>query len=160
MLAHDISTVPPGRSKEYYGDVPQAWSPYRPEYHQPLSDYASELATKCLDCPPVVTSFRGLEASLAASGRPVPPSLCLVDAWVAASPSHEEWLRKLDAVEEPWVSVLLPWNSQDPETAAAGELRDRLGQLLGRAWPACRGNASSPPRAFRHFRNSVRCCPK
>ena len=50
VLAHDISTVPPGRSKEYYGDVPQAWSPYRPEYHQPLADYASELATKCLDC--------------------------------------------------------------------------------------------------------------
>jgi FxsC-like protein len=132
VLAHDISTVPPGRSKEYYGDVPQAWSPYRPEYHQPLADYASELATKCLDCPPVVTSFHGLEASLATHGRPVPPSLCLIDAWVAVSPAHEEWLQKLDALEEPWVSVLLPWSSQDPETTGARELKDRLGQLLGR----------------------------
>jgi FxsC-like protein len=132
VLAHDISTVPPGRNKDYYGDVPQTWRPYGPEYQQPLADYASELATKCLDWPPVVTSFRDLEASLGASGRPVPPSLCLVDAWVAVSPAHEEWLRKLDALEESWVSVLLPWSSQDRELAEAPDLKDRLSQMLGR----------------------------
>jgi FxsC-like protein len=132
VLAHDISTVPPERSKDYYGFAPQQWVPYHPEYHQPLADYASDLATKCLDCQPVVMAFRGRDANWTANGRPVPPSLCLIDAWVAISPVHEEWLRQLDALEESWVTVLVPWNAQDSELAGAQELKDRLAQLLGR----------------------------
>jgi FxsC-like protein len=132
VVAHDISTVPPGRSKDYYGFGPRTWSPYRPEYQQPLVDYANELATKCLDCQPTVTAFGSGEASWATNGRPVPPSLCLVDAWVTTSEPHQEWLRQLDGLEEPWVSVLVPWNSQDQELADAHELKERLSDLLSR----------------------------
>jgi FxsC-like protein len=130
VLAHDISTVPSGRNKEYYGFDPETWSPFRPEYEQPLADYASDLATKCLDCQPVVSSFQSASAN--GDAGPVPPSLCLIDALVAASPPHQELLRQLDALEAPWVSVLIPWSNQDSELAAADELKDRLGQLLGR----------------------------
>ena len=47
----------PGRAPEYYGATPHTWSPYRPDYPQPLADYAQELAKKCLDCKPLVGAF-------------------------------------------------------------------------------------------------------
>ena len=59
VLAHDTSTLPPGRSIDYYGPTPHTWSPYRPEYPQPLADYAQELAKKCLDFKPLVGAFEG-----------------------------------------------------------------------------------------------------
>jgi FxsC-like protein len=56
-----------------------------------------------------------------------------VDPWVSLSAKHHEQLRRLDQVEEPWVSVLVPWNSQDQETyEARDDLRANLQQHLGR----------------------------
>ena len=57
VLAHDVSTLPPGRAGDYYGDTPHTWSPYRPEYQQPVADYAGDLARKCLDFKPLIGSF-------------------------------------------------------------------------------------------------------
>lgn len=132
VLAHDTSTLPPGRAPHYYGATPHTWSPYRPEYSQPVADYARDLAKKCLDCKPLVTAFEdGMSAGIG-SGRPVPPSLCLVDAWVSRSAKHQELLSQLNQVKEPWVSVLVPWNSQDKEMRdQGGDLRASLEQHLG-----------------------------
>jgi FxsC-like protein len=133
VLAHDTSTLPSGRTPDYYGSTPYTWSPYRPDYPQPLADYAQELAKKCLDCKPSVGAFEDGIAKWASNGRPVPPSLCLVDPWVSLSAKHHEQLRRLDQVEEPWVSVLVPWNSQDQGTyEARDDLRASLQQHLGR----------------------------
>ena len=123
VLAHDTSTLPPGRSPDYYGDTPHTWSPYRPDYLQPLADYAQELAKKCLDFRPLVGAFGDDVNNWTSAGRPVPPSLCLVDPWVSLSAKHQEQLSRLDRVQEPWVSVLVPWNSQDTGT---NEARDDL----------------------------------
>jgi FxsC-like protein len=132
VLAHDISTLPPGRDDNYYGTTPSTWSPYRPDYPQPLADYALELAQKCLDCKPFVGTIDDDSASWVSNGQSVPPSLCLVDAWVSMSDTHHERLSRLNRVEEPWVSVLVPWNSQDVEMRTAGhDLREKLGQHLG-----------------------------
>ena len=139
VLAHDISTIPAGRTPEYYGATPHTWSPYRPEYPQPVADYAQELAKKCLDCKPVVRTF-GDDLAWASNGLPVPPSLCLVDAWVSLSARHQEQLKRLDQVHEPWVSVLVPWNVQDQEMREAeDELHANLRQHLG-------GKLASVPR--------------
>jgi FxsC-like protein len=63
----------------------------------------------------------------------MPPSLCLVDAWVSLSDVHRERLSRLNAIEEPWVSVLIPWNSKDREMSAAEQkLRHELYEQLGR----------------------------
>jgi FxsC-like protein len=133
VLAHDTSTLPFGRTPDYYGPTPYTWSPYRPDYPQPVADYAQELAKKCLDCKPSVGPFEDGIAKWASNGRPVPPSLCLVDPWVSVSAKHHEQLRRLDQVEEPWVSVLVPWNSQDQGThEARDDLRANLDQHLGR----------------------------
>jgi FxsC-like protein len=132
ILAHDISTVPPGRSREYYGSAPQTWTPYQPEFQQPLAEYTTELAVKCLDCEPIVTVLQDRISGWRATRRPPPPSICLVDAWVATSPNHQKWLRRLDEMEESWVSVLIPWSRQDAELAKAHELKERVEQLLSR----------------------------
>ncbi|HEX9358395.1 MAG TPA: TIR-like protein FxsC [Streptosporangiaceae bacterium] len=133
VLAHDTSTLPPGRSADYYGETPHTWSPYRPDYLQPLADYAQELAKKCLDFKPLVGAFDDDVTSWTGAERPVPPSLCLVDPWVSLSAKHQEQLNRLDRVEEPWVSVLVPWNSQDTGTnEARDDLHASLQQHLGR----------------------------
>ncbi len=150
VLAHDASTLPPGRASDYYGDTPDAWSPYRPDYPQPVADYAQELAKKCLDCKPLVGVVDRDMANWSSNGRPVPPSLYLVDAWVSLSAKHQEQLRRLDSVAEPWVSVLVPWNIQDRGMREAeGELRAKLQQQLGRKLASvprrCRMAASGIP---------------
>lgn len=132
VLAHDTSTLPEGRTDDYYGSTPHTWSPYSPDYPQPLADYAMELAKKCLGCQPFVVPFEYGPAGSAANGRLVPPGLCLVDAWVTVSPEHQQRLRHLDGLDQTWVSVLVPWNSQDAEMAKAQQvLRDGLGKSLG-----------------------------
>lgn len=133
VLAHDTSSLPPGRAADYYGATPNTWSPYHPDYPQPVVDYAQELAKKCLDCKPCVGIFDEDIARGGGNGRPMPPSLCLVDAWVSLSPRHLEQLNRLDQVTEPWVSVLVPWNSQDlGMRIARDDLRANLQQHLGR----------------------------
>jgi FxsC-like protein len=133
ILAHDTSTLPPGRAADYYGATPHTWSPYRPDYPQPVADYAQELAKKCLDCKPRVGTFEEEIARWHGNGHSRPPCLCLVDAWVSLSPKHQEHLNVLDEIAEPWVSVLVPWNSQDlGMRTARDDLRANLQQHLGR----------------------------
>ncbi len=148
VLAHTTSTLPPGRLGDYYGESADAWSPYRPSYPQPLATYAVELAQKCLDCELSFEAFDGGRRKWAGSGQ-APPSLCLVDAWVSISDTHSEQLQALNQITDPWVSVLVPWNSQDPGISEAGEaLRDRL-------WEQLSDKLHSVPRRCRMAANGI-----
>jgi FxsC-like protein len=135
VLAHTTSTLPPGRSGDYYGESAHLWSPYRPPYPpypQPLAAYAVELAQKCLDCEPSFEDFDKNWLTAAGDDDQVPPSLCLIDGWVCTSESHQEQLAVLNQIGEPWVSVLVPWNHEDEEISRSEEiLRDRLRAQLG-----------------------------
>jgi FxsC-like protein len=132
VLAHDTSTLPSGRASDYYGETAHTWSPYRPNYSRPLADYALELAKKCLDYEPVFDVFENDSPSWNNCGQ-IPPSLHLVDAWVSMSDSYRGRLRLLNQIREPWVSVLIPWNSQDPGMSVAeNDLREKLREHLGR----------------------------
>ena len=132
VLAHDVTTLPPGRARDYYGATPHTWSPYHPDYPQPVAEYAQELARKCLDCKPLVGAAEDALLAWANAGEPIPPSLCLVDAWLSVSESHHERLERLNQVREPWVSVLVPWNTQDPQMRAAEhDLREQMHHHLG-----------------------------
>jgi FxsC-like protein len=132
VLAHDTSTLPCGRASDYYGETPHTWSPYHPNYSRPLADYALDLTRKCLDYEPLLDAF--------VDGRPpwggneqMLPGLFLIDAWVSLSDSYHERLSLLNQISEPWVSVLVPWNSQDTGMSASEkDLRQRLQQHLGR----------------------------
>jgi FxsC-like protein len=130
VLAHDTSTLPPGRARSYYGDTPHTWSPYQPDYPQPVAEYVLDLAKKCMDCDPLVDAF---QAGTLSGGRAMPPGICLVDAWVAISDAHHERLRQLNELAMPWLSVVVPWNNQDEDFITRGELlRVKLEEHLGR----------------------------
>jgi len=133
VLAHDVTTLPPGRARDYYGATPHTWSPYRPDYPQPVADYAQELAKKCLDCKPLIGAVEDDPMAWVSDRQPIPPSLCVVDAWVGLSEAHHERLERLNDVRESWVSVLVPCNARDPEMRAAEhDLREQLHHRLGR----------------------------
>jgi FxsC-like protein len=130
VLAHDFSSLPPSRSRDYYGATPRSWSPYQPDFPQPVVDFTLELARKCLDCDPLVESF---ESRPADGAVPVRPGICLIDAWVALSDAHHERLRWVDEIEAPWQSVLIPWNCDDDGLRAEKTvIRSKLEELLGR----------------------------
>jgi FxsC-like protein len=132
VLAHDTSTLPRGRTRAYYGDTPRSWSPYQPDYPQPIAEYAVELARNCLDCDPHIDSFDAGQANGYGSERATPPGICLVDAWVVMSDAHHERLRQLNELTVPWLSVLIPWNSEDRGLAAGADvIRARLEEHLG-----------------------------
>jgi FxsC-like protein len=133
VLAHDVFTLPPGRADDYYGETPHTWSPYRPDYPQPVADYAVDLARKCLDCNPQVGSIGNRAWGSGGEEQALPPGLCLVDAWVSMSNAHRDQLRLLNEIEEPWVSVLIPWNCKDGGLRTAEQdLRKKLQEYLGR----------------------------
>ncbi|HTR92947.1 MAG TPA: TIR-like protein FxsC [Trebonia sp.] len=148
VLAHDTSSLPQGRASAYYGATPHSWSPYQPNYPQPVAEYALELARKCLDCDPLVESFRGFRADAAASN--VPPGICLVDAWVTMSDAYHERLRQLDGITVPWLSVLVPWNCEDhglsaEENMIRAKLEEHLGRKLAGVPRRCRMAADGIP---------------
>ena len=131
VLAHDTSTLPPGRASDYYGETPYAWSPYHPAHSRPLADYALDLTRRCLDCEALLEAFG--DGPPRPAGEQVLPSLFLVDAWVSVSDTYLERLSLLNQTSEPWVSVLIPWNSQDTGLSAYEKhLRERLHRHLGR----------------------------
>ena len=122
VLAHDVSTLPPGRASDYYGETPHTWSPYQPDYPQPVADYAAEPRQ---EVPRLQAHGRDRSRAAvrgqATTGSLPPPSLCLVDAWVTLSDEHHDLLSRLNQIEESWVSVLIPWNSRDEGMSTAEE---------------------------------------
>jgi FxsC-like protein len=149
VLALDRSTLPDGRAPDYYGTTPLTWSPFRPDCVQSLADYSQDVA-KSSGCEPVVGTFDEHHAGWSGNGRLVPPGLCLIDAWATVSSAHEERLRLLDEVEEPWVSILVPWNSRDSEMSEAEQrLRTGLATSLRRKLESvpyrCRRAATGVP---------------
>ena len=59
-------------------------------------------------------------AELLSGGPPSGPQVLIVDAWAARQCACRDLLRRLDAMNKPWVQLLIPWNRQDEENAAPG----------------------------------------
>ena len=149
MLAHDVSTLPPGLSGDYYGEVPHTWSPYWPDYPQPLADYAVELLRKCLDLQPTVGSMNDKQDPLRKRSV-IGPALVLVDPWMALSTANLERLEALNRIEESWVSVLIVWPNKNRDMNAAErdlhqKLREHLGRKLDSVPRRCEMAASGIP---------------
>lgn len=112
--SHDL---PPGRSADFYGKQSQDWNPYHPDSARPLAYVAQDLV-RSLNYQPTVSSFD--HEPLPVAGRPpTRPEILLVDRWAL---ENEERCRKLaafDAQPHPWVSVVVPWNRDDPDSREA-----------------------------------------
>jgi FxsC-like protein len=132
VLAPSVSILPAGRNTNYYGSTSASWRPFQPEYPQPIAEYALDLARKVMDVSPFIGTLDKLRESRE-NGRPTSPTLVLVDPWVAIIPEYKEQLKILNENEEPWVSVLIAWSSEDQGLTTTGEnLREMLNQHLGR----------------------------
>jgi FxsC-like protein len=72
-------------------------------------------------------------AELLDGGPPSGPQVLIVDAWAARQDAYRDLLSRLDAMNKPWVQVLVPWNRQDEENAAQeARLRGALDAALRR----------------------------
>lgn len=140
VVAPDVGTLPSDRSPHYYGSKPSEWKPYQPDYALPLADYATDLVTSCLGCHSAVSTLDDHGAGPGVDGASEAPGLFLVDAWTTKSARHRASLRRIDDLDQPWVSVMLPWNNEDTGMAAAEkELRQGLSRYLGRKLAAVPG---------------------
>lgn len=119
--------LPPRRSPEYYGSTARDWNPYHPHCARPLAEHAADLV-RYLGYQTTVTTLDGASGH---GGETPSPGLFLVDAWLAATASGRARLRAFDAAAPAAVRPLVPWNTEDQQTAAGeGTLKPRLAQAL------------------------------
>ena len=134
------SPLPANRSKRWYGGTGLDWTPYRdpqdgPGYDTPAVWRASDVARQ-RDYVTEVTELSTRSEELKANATPTAPTILLVDPWATLDSSRWSLLDKLDKVTQhkPWVRIILPWNSNDPETiASANVLHGGIEARLGHA---------------------------
>jgi len=125
VVALDTSSpMPPGRSKRWYGSTAQEWTPYLdpqdgPGHDTPVAWRASDVAGQ-RDFVTEVTELTSRSEELKVNGIPTAPTILLVDPWATLDPAHWTLLDRLDKITQhkPWIRIILPWNSRDPETIA------------------------------------------
>ncbi|MEU6231828.1 TIR-like protein FxsC [Kitasatospora sp. NPDC047058] len=116
VLAHRRDEVPPERNPDYYGPRRTDWHPYRPAAARPLAEHAARIARQ-LGFQATVHEFDGEAETIIAGGEPTAPGLLLLDRWVLQDERWRELVRRFDASDCTWVSVLEPWSLDDPECA-------------------------------------------
>jgi FxsC-like protein len=132
IVAPRRGELPEHRSAYHYGTAARDWDPYRPWSSQPLADYAVDLV-RGLGYRPDVGDLDEHGAELLGGGPPSGPQVLIVDAWATRQDGRRDLLRRLDAMNKPWVQVLIPWNRLDEENAAQeARLRDALETSLRR----------------------------
>jgi FxsC-like protein len=158
VAASTTDRLPQSRNPQYYGRTAPEWNPYFPHARQSLAEYAAEVA-RLHSYEPTLLSFEDghalLEDAEARSGLGV----LLVDAWLTADPELSERLRYFDRLDRGWIGTMVPWNLDDPETAAnADRLRSSLNSLLANRLNDSRVLASTTnPRitSLEQFRNRL-----
>ncbi|WP_406500324.1 FxsC protein [Streptomyces sp. NBC_00846] len=143
---HDL---PEGRNAEYYGDSPQDWNPYHPAAARPLAYVAQDLV-RSLNYQVTVSSFDEESGHPEGKHPPSRPEILLVDRWALQDEERRRRLAAFDAENRPWVTMVVPWNREDPESRASeAELTEKLEQTMpakmrqGRAY--CRVAARGVP---------------
>ncbi len=132
IVAPRRGDLPEHRSAYHYGAAARDWDPYRPWSSQPLADYAVDLA-RGLGYRADVGDLDEHGAELLSGGPPSGPQVLIVDAWAIRPDGQRDLLRRLDAMNKPWVQVLIPWNRLDAENAEQeARLRDALAASLRR----------------------------
>lgn len=132
IVAPSADELPGGRGNYHYGAAACDWHPYKPQSSRALADYVSDLA-RALGYRPRVGDLRRHSAELLSGRAPSAPEVLFVDAWAMRQDDCRRQLMRLDAMDKPWVQVVVPWNRSDMEsTLAEAELRDALEAALHR----------------------------
>jgi FxsC-like protein len=132
VLACSRKDLPAGRSEDSYGATPLDWNPYQPKSRRAIAVHTEDLAHH-LDFRARARAFEEDLEQILASGTPSAPGVLLVDRWTLADARRRELLKRFDAEDRPWISVMIPWNRDDPDsTAREDELRELLNETLQR----------------------------
>ena len=134
------SKLPLGRSSDWYGGTALDWAPYRdlgggPGHDTPAVWRASDVARQ-RNYVTEVTELNSRSEELKANSAPTAPTILLVDPWATLDSSRWVMLDRLDKITQhkPWIRIIVPWNSQDPETIAnANVLHGGIESRLGHA---------------------------
>jgi FxsC-like protein len=130
MVVSNSANLSEHRKSTYYGAAELDWNPYYPESKSPLADYACRLVDG-VGYQTTKGTFDDHVESLTDT-PPTAPAMLVVDSWATLSAERRERLRLVDSVDQPWISVLVPWNRNDLETVTADkELRQNLHRALG-----------------------------
>lgn len=132
IVAPSLGDLPDGRGSYYYGAAARDWDPYKPDSSQALADHVADLA-RSLGYRPFAGDLSEHDGELANGQPPSAPEVVIVDPWAARQDKFRQQLSRLNALDRPWVQVLVPWNRRDAEsTAAEAALRDALDRALHR----------------------------
>ena len=121
VLACDAARLPEGRSSEAYGQSPLDWQPYRPESSRPLAQHADRVARQ-LGFHPSIHEFEEEADAVLNAEKPAAPGLLLLDRWALLDPARRELVKAFDLCNPAWISLMEPWNPDDPECRAVDEI--------------------------------------
>jgi FxsC-like protein len=117
IAADDQRSAPAGRERSFYGAHAEDWNPYHPESQVPLAQFAEQVA-RGLGYTPVTTTLTRASAELrpGAGTNPDGPGIVLIDPWLASDSQRSRHIADLDRRRKPWVRIMIPWSSGDPQT--------------------------------------------
>ncbi|TKK89313.1 TIR domain-containing protein [Herbidospora galbida] len=154
IVAPGRESLPADRNPFFYGRLPEDWNPFRNE-DQPRSliSYAVELAT-AHGFRTELGTLSDFSPDLLAGKQPTGPGVMIVDPWALTDPLCLAALAAFDRAELPWVSVIIPWNLNDGETAARQPyLQSMLRATLSKRW------SDLSTESIDHFSNFRRAFP-
>jgi FxsC-like protein len=142
VAAPHRSTLPEGRDGRSYGPGARDWNPYQPDSVRPIVDHAAALA-RGLGYRVDIGDLDQHEADLLSGGPPLGPQVLIVDPWALMLPRCQHLLKRIDALDAPWVQVVVPWSNREPESPEAeARLRAALDATLGRKLAEVRGTSA------------------
>ncbi|MER6398046.1 TIR-like protein FxsC [Kitasatospora sp. NPDC001603] len=149
VLSYHRGELPGDRNPDYYGAKRTDWHPYRPAATRPLAEHAVRLARQ-LGFQATVHEFDDEAEAIIAGSEPSAPGLLLLDRWALQDERRRELVRRFDRSDSTWVSVLEPWNQDDPDCVERhremGELSDQILRITHRsARPSFLGAVGGTP---------------
>ncbi|MDH6137505.1 FxsC-like protein [Kitasatospora sp. MAA4] len=148
VLSLKRSELPPDRDPAYYGAGRTDWQPYERGSSTALAERAAQLARQC-DLNPTIQEFDAAAGRLLELEQPGGPGVVLLDRWALADPERRELVSDFVRRAPSWVTVVEPWNRDDPQSAAyTSTLSAFSHQMLGRAaLPSFGSSESAGPDA-------------
>jgi FxsC-like protein len=132
VAAPHRGALPEGRDSRCYGPGARDWNPYRPDSRRPIADHAAGLA-RGLGYRVDIGDLDQHEADLLSGDPPSGPQVLIIDPWALMLPRVQQLLKRIDALDAPWVQVVVPWSNREAVSPdAEARLRTALDVTLGR----------------------------
>lgn len=115
IVAPHRGMLPDGRDPRTYGPAPRDWNPYGSDsVVRPIAEHAAAVA-RGLGYRVDIGDVYQHEADLLSGDPPSGPQVLIIDPWALQLPRCQHLLQRFDALDMPWVPVVIPWNHQDGE---------------------------------------------